>query len=338
LLKLPQDISDDALSSLNPKQGLETCTPSNTAISIHLIKLAQLNSEIKYIANSISRKAPPHSYPRVPDVLAWKEDILHRLQQWESEIPPCHSTHIAKLVALKYHEVVMLLLRPSPAIPRPSYESLELCQRSATATIRTFDELYRKSFLPYTWPTVHSVFLATISMLYSIWTVPSVTKATKLDTLMTDLNSASSVLSALGEHWFDAKRSRDLLDELSQTTIRWLIDLQATKLTTSVHIVSEAPKIPGVGAQPAASATETDSLRAQPQNVEEEAGLRGCSPFMDAIFSSDPLASMFSFLDETNPAFDIDSIMQGVFSDCQPDVEFGESFPLENQITGDIVM
>jgi hypothetical protein len=338
LLKLPQDISDDALSSLNPRQGLETYTPSNTAISIHLIKLAKLNSEIKYIANSISRKTPPHSYPHVPDVLAWKEDVLRRLQQWASEIPRGHSAHVAKLVELKYHEVVTLLLRPSPAIPRPSYESLELCQRSATATIRIFDELYRNSFLPYTWPTVHSVFLATISILYCIWTVPSVTKAAKLDILMTDLNSASSVLSALGEYWFDAKRSRDLLDELSQTTIRWLIDLQATGLTTSVHIVSEAQNIPGAGAQSTASAMETDGLQAQPRNVEEEAGLRGCSSFMDAIFSSDPLAPMFSFLDETNAAFDIDSIMQGVFSEYQPDVEFGDSFPLENQITGDTVM
>jgi hypothetical protein len=307
-------------------------------MSIHLIKLDQLNSEIKYIGNSISRKTPPHSYPHVPDVLVWREDVFHRLQQWESEIPRCHSTHVVRLVEIKYHEVIILLLRPSPAIPYPSHESLELCQQSAIAVIRAFDELYRTGLLSYTWPAVHSVFLATISMLYCTWTVPSVTRATKLDVLIADLKSASSVLSALGEHWFDAKRSRDLLDELSQTTIRWLIDLQAPGLTTSIHTVPAAQNIPGAGDQLTASATDTDRIRGQPQNVEEQAGLRGFSPFLDFNLSSDPLVSMFSFLDETNPTFDIDSIIQGVFSDYQPDVEFGQSFPLENQITGDLVV
>jgi hypothetical protein len=129
-----------------------------------------------------------------------------------------------------------------------------------------------------------------------------------------------------------------LLGELSQTTIRWLIDLQAPGLTTSIHTAPAAQNIPGAGDQLTASATDTDRIRGQPQNVEEQAGLRGFSPFLDFNLSSDPLASMFSFLDETNPTFDIDSIIQGVFSDYQPDVEFGQSFPLENQITGDLVV
>ena len=66
----------------------------------------------------------------------------------------------------------------------------------------------------------------------------------------------------------------------------------------------------------------------QAQSFEEQ--LVNSSPFLDAILTSEPSASMLSFLDETNPIFDIDSIMQGVFNNyCQPDVELGQSFPLE---------
>ena len=222
----------------------------------------------------------------------------------------------------------MLLLRPSPAIPHPSHESLKLCQHSALAVIRNFDELYNKNCLPYTWPTVHSVFLATISMLYCIWHVPSITRATQLDTLMADLKSASGVLSALGEHWFSAKRSRDLLDELSQTTIRWLIDLELKQKTPAAEMISEAQATSGAGSLPMASTASNYGKGTQAQSFEQ---LVNSSPFLDAILTSEPSASMLSFLDETNPIFDIDSIMQGVFNNyCQPDVELGQSFPLEN--------
>ena len=78
-----------------------------------------------------------------------------------------------------------------------------------------------------------------------------------------------------------------------------------------------------------ASTANNDGKGTQAQAVEEQ--LANSSPFLDAILTSEPAASMLSFLDETNPIFDIDSIMQGVFNDYyQPDIEFGQSFPLEN--------
>jgi hypothetical protein len=246
-----------------------------------------------------------------------------------SQIPRCHETKtcVAKLVEIKYHEVMMLLLRPSPAIPHPSHESLKLCHYSAVAVIRDFDELYRGDFLPYTWPACHSVFLATISMLFCIWNVPSVTRTTKLETLMADLNSAIGILGALGEHWTSAKRSRELLDELSQTTIRWLIDLELKALAPPVVSAANTSDAEN---EPPASAANDDGNGTQSRTTEEEASLVESSPFLEAVLTSDHLSSMLSCLDDTNPTFDIDSIMQGVFSDYyQSDVEFGHSFPLE---------
>jgi hypothetical protein len=147
---------------------------------------------------------------------------------------------------------------------------------------------------------------------------------------MADLKSASGVLSALGEHWFSAKRSRDLLDELSQTTIRWLIDLGLKQKTPAAELISKAQATSGAGSLPMASTPSNYGEGMQAEIVEEQ--LVNSSPFLDAILTSEPSASMLSFLDETNPIFDIDSIMQGVFNDyCQPDVEFGRGFPLENE-------
>jgi len=320
------------LSALEPRRRPNSYTPSDITLSIHLIKLAQLNSEIKYIANSISRTAPPHSYPQVPDVLAWKDDVLGRLRNWKAEAPHYLGTqsYAAKIVEIKYHEVMMLLLRPSPAIAHPSHDSLKLCQDSALAMIRTFDELYRGNLLPYTWPTVHSVFLGTITMLYCIWNVPSVARTMKLETLMADLKSASSILSALGEHWFSAKRSRELLDELSTTTIRWLIDLELKQSASSVHTASTTQDSQGTEIQCTASEASNGSTGTQHQLVGGQGNTTSPPAFLDILLSSEQSTSMLNFLDDTNQTFDIDSIMQGVFDDYQLGVEFGQSFPLGN--------
>jgi hypothetical protein len=63
-------------------------------------------------------------------------------------------------------------------------------------------------------------------MLHCIWTVPAIAAETKLDILVADLKAGSYALSATGEHWAEAKRSRDVLDELSSATVRWIIEVK----------------------------------------------------------------------------------------------------------------
>jgi hypothetical protein len=78
------------------------------------------------------------------------------------------------------------------------------------------------------------------------------------------------------------------------------------------------------------SETNNGSNGGQTQPIVERASLISPSPFLDVLLSSEPSASMLGFFDETNQAFNIDSIMQEVFNDYQLDVEFWQSFQLEN--------
>jgi len=194
--------------------------------AIHLFKLAQINSEIKYILHSISHKAPPHSYPNIPDFLTWQADVLARLSTWAGGIPQLTGDRIymTKLCEIKYHSLKTLLLGPSPAIPNPSIASLRSCYDSAIAGIRLYDQLYKQDLLVYSWVTVHSIFLSTITMLHCIWTVPDIAANIQIDNLVADLKAGSNVLSATGEHWSEAKRSRDVLDELSSATVKWVLE------------------------------------------------------------------------------------------------------------------
>lgn len=107
-------------------------------------------------------------------------------------------------------------------------------------------------------------------MLYCIWKVPSVTRTTKLETLNADLKSASSILSALGEHWFSAKRSRDFLDELSTTTIRWLTEFELRQPAPSVRAALGAQDTLGAGNQHIPSETNNGSNGGQPSLLRSE--------------------------------------------------------------------
>ncbi|KUJ15287.1 uncharacterized protein LY89DRAFT_750611 [Mollisia scopiformis] len=321
-LRIPADVEDDALLTSEFNNSPES-SPTSSTMALHLIKLAQINSEIKYVANSVSHKIPPHCYPRIPDILTWQQDVLGRLNQWLAIVPRLDINQM-KLCEIKYHEVMILLLRPSPAIRTPSSHSLQLCHQSAISTIRGFEELYRADLLLYNWPTVHSVFLACVSMLYCIWTVPNIAKDTRLESLSADLNSASKVLCALAEHWVDAKRGRDVLDELSHATIRWIVESQKTGATATsnmddVPIPRDVPSTNNVSPENG-QRISTGSSDIQAPAISS----------LDVTLSSEPWNTLFGFSDETLD-FGLDSLMQGVFSDYQ--LDFGQSLPLDNQVT-----
>lgn len=323
---MPADIDDDTLLGTDSDASHDSST-SNT-MALHLIKLGQINSEIKYIANSISHKTPAHSYPQVPDVNMWQRDVLGRLDQWLASLPPLNTTH-TKICEIEYHKIIMLLLRPSPAIRKPSNESLQRCHQSAISTIRGYEELYRADRLLYNWPTVHSVFLASVSMLFCIWTVPTIAKDTKMETLSADLNSASKILCAMAEHWVDAKRGRDVLDELSQATIRWIVESQNPGVTSCDPRSTDCgmDNVPILRTRHVPVSTSNG----EHENIAPCSGNTNLTSPLEVTLSSEFWNSSFGITDGFDFDFGLDSLMQGVFNGHQLDLDFGQSLPLENE-------
>lgn len=263
---------------------------------------------------------------------------LERIPQFAGE-----RAYITQLCEIKYHGVMMLLLRPSPAIPTPSLDSLKACYESAIASIRLYDQLYKRDLLVYSWDTVHSIFLSTITMLHCIWTVPEVSAVIKLDILIADLKAGSNVLSATGEHWSEAKRSRDVLDKLSGTTLRWILDSRARNMEvgprtrngrrsgTSSANTSTAPP-----ADYLTQYTDSQSLENYGQNPEidfnQQQGFdmnHGNQSFGTSLFGDGNLSDPFDFTDPVT----VNAMMHGLFTDFQPIYNFGQDFGMD-QIMG----
>lgn len=348
MLKLPADVEDNKLSatSMQARLGGEPATHMSSAI--HLFKLAKFNSEMKYVLHSISDEVPPYAYPNIPDILQWQRDIAARLKAWFDQIPRFtgNKAYMTKICEIKYHGIMMLLLRPSPAIPSPSVESLKSCYESAVSSLRLYDQLYKSDLLVYSWITVHSIFLATITMLHCIWTVAEITAQVKLDVLMADLKGGSNVLSATGEHWPEAKQSRDALDELSATTVRWIIESKArnTEISSSTHARRSAG-YSGSNANGGTTQLEDQSLRfadnqslgnyEQGQGVDfnqlsaldtnqqsQDAGLQ----FYTSLFGDENLMDQVDFSNTAS----VNTFMQRVFTDLQPIYNFGLEFGMDH--------
>ncbi|CAF3477061.1 hypothetical protein QX201_010847 [Fusarium graminearum] len=308
-LRMPIGLSDEQLATPY-QQSMETS--SEMAFAIHLFKAAKLNSEIKYIAQSIVRDSPRYAYPRVVDINDWQTTMLHQLDEWASQIPnqgDPSAVYLRTTCQIRYHGLRMLLLRPSPGIPKPSNEALVQCHKSARESIQLFDQLYKKNLLVHSWTTFHGLVLSTITLLYCIKVVPDIARATEIDVLMADLSISLSVLSATGEHWSGAKRSRDILDELGKSTIRHLNDQTGVNSRSVSQTINHGPapaevlEVSGLGLQTAPMDTSL-------MNAESMGFLQ--NPFDDCMFN-ESFAEYF----ETD-SINVDNIVRDLFQDFIP--------------------
>ncbi|KAH7070137.1 fungal-specific transcription factor domain-containing protein [Paraphoma chrysanthemicola] len=225
-LRLPQEISDGGSAGAEPA----TTASSSVLISIHLFKLSKLNSELKYVANSIVREAPSYAYPPITDITSWQSDMLSRLDQWASQVPQCvqGNLYMEVLCKIRFHAMRLLLLRPSPAIPAPRPAALVNCYDSARRIIGLYSELYRQELLLYDWMTLHGIISGTITMLYCMRSVPELSRDAKIEELMRDMNISLSILSATGEYWSGARRARDILEDLGRSTLSFITRIRST--------------------------------------------------------------------------------------------------------------
>ncbi|RSM13548.1 hypothetical protein CDV31_005846 [Fusarium ambrosium] len=318
-LRMPQGLSDNELGDVNQSQLPGTRKEMDFAM--HLFKAAKLNSEIKYVANSIVRGSPSYAYPSVVDINDWQTSMLRQLDEWASQIPVSPNEpsefYLRTTCQLRYHGLRMLLLRPSPAIPKPSNEALVQCHQSARESIKLFDSLYKKNLLVHSWVTFHALVLSTITLLYCIKVVPDIARDTEIDVLMGDLSISLSVLSATGEHWSGAKRSRDILDELGRSTIRWLRDRNGQFGVANTR--GAEAEGPVVASTQTTSLTNLDVGLSYPNTTtlsmshNDSMNTFGGNAFEDFLMN-DSFAEYFEATDSIN----VDTIVRDLFQDFIP--------------------
>ncbi|KAJ5642100.1 hypothetical protein N7490_006100, partial [Penicillium lividum] len=314
-LRFPSDVSDSDLSQSAPEGSAIEKPSSHMTYSIHLFKLARINSEIKYVMHSICRDAPHYAYPPVTNIHEWQGEMIHRLQAWVSEIPQSAGMEsIAKICETRYHEMMILLLRPSPGIPEPSEELLSCCFQHTVDLLRGFGELYRQEALIYSRLIVHSIFLTTLIMLHCLCRLPQVSSQVQIDDVVADTWVSLNILSSIGEYWTEAKRARDCIQELSNATIQRLVKTRG--LETSKARKADTAFISAIGRN---ARNQNTNIEIDLDPVESAVNI---APTTSAVDDCDFNLDLTSWLDEsTSGGFmdfagipDFDSLMWQVFN------------------------
>ncbi|KAM3500878.1 hypothetical protein MY10362_006017 [Beauveria mimosiformis] len=303
-LRLPQEIEDAMLAT-----PVQTCSAGmktlGIAYSIHLFRATKINSEIKYVANSIVQEAPRYAYPPQTNIHGWQNNVLRQLDDWLANIPSDsqHPNELMQLVCrLRYHGLCLLLLRPSPAIPKPTADALVRCQSSATESIKILDRMYRQNLLIHNWISLHGLVLSVLTLMYCVKAEPEVARATQPDTLMGTISSALGILSATGEHWAAAKKCRDILEDLGKSTVQWL----------------QTQSLPASHQQPVQLRSRPSRTRAQITDEQVRDGSDGVDvPLFDAM-DMDSMLQPFDGLFSDGESVNINVMMQSLFQDFIP--------------------
>lgn len=194
--------------------------------ALHFFKLARIVSEMKYVLHSVRRDTPTYALPAIRDIFEWQKDIIHRLDDWYANIPAPASdsdSYGNAVCKVQHHTTRMLLLMPSPGIPEPQLSFLSDCYWTSVEAIGLFDELYAKDSLIHNWANYHAIILHLFALLYCVSAgsqsvAEDVQPPINTDRLRTHVGAGLNILSAIGEHWPGAKRTKEILSQLAERT------------------------------------------------------------------------------------------------------------------------
>ncbi|KAB8231324.1 transcription factor domain-containing protein [Aspergillus alliaceus] len=213
------------------------------AACVYSLRFDRIIAEIKLMLYRVSRS--PSRFPWPTDVSAWQQEaqracivLLKEVQdQQPGRLPrgsgPLSGVTVQRL-ELKYHQCIMLLYRPSPQILRPSLNAIQACFTSAMKTIAIHADLHRFSNMECSWLSAHSIFVASITVLYCVWTTPAVRGTTPMDVCIKRAEVALQLLSFLGQTWTVAQEAGQKLAKLINST-KEAHDAVPASVSTSGH-------------------------------------------------------------------------------------------------------
>lgn len=145
-----------------------------------------------------------------------------RLNDWMRSQPAVTTdVNIAPVEALglAFNQAVLLLYRPSSAIPEPDESALLNLAQSATASIQLYRRLHRENKLRLFWQAVHNLFAAGTALLHCYTHSTVVREQMSLRSLEGTVHSCSTVLWAMVERFPAAKGTRDAFDVIATAAL-----------------------------------------------------------------------------------------------------------------------
>lgn len=177
-----------------------------------------------------------------------QEELRAELDCWDAEcpravqcIPQQERGWLSAKLKIDYHATMCLLYQPSQVFLRPTEESLQRCFKHTVERLRVYGTLYDSDKLFFSWRNIHGIFLAGSTLLYCLWTSPSIQTSNSFAKLASDIGVCSNLLSAAGEWWPLVRKARASFERLASQTMQSLMDRPSKQIkptTTSADTLS----------------------------------------------------------------------------------------------------
>jgi hypothetical protein len=219
---LPQNLTDDQLEGeyiqFDPS-SLSSPNPLDMSTFVHIIKLRQLQSRIQELFYSADT-----SQVLLQGADHHRSIIRTQLDEWVSQAPRYVRPTVVTFQSTEWFQIahshaLLLLYRPSPANPVIDVDALQICADSAISLISAYSSLYAKNKITYTWIALHSLFMASITMLYTIWVSPEIRGSTTKAVVKSNVLSCLALFDVMGDVWPLASRCYDIIDRLGILSI-----------------------------------------------------------------------------------------------------------------------
>ncbi|PSN74071.1 hypothetical protein BS50DRAFT_566967 [Corynespora cassiicola Philippines] len=241
-LALPQNLRDKDLVGVYSQ--VEVCTrsmfvPLDMSTFIHIIKLRQLQSRIQglfYAADT--------TQVRTEGVQLHRMMLRAQLDEWISQSPryanPTKTTfQSTDWFQIAYSHALLLLFRPSPASPIVDSEALQLCADSAISLISSYSSLYAKNKITYTWIALHSLFMASITMLYTLHASLEIRASTTKAVVKSNVASCLALFEVMTEYWPLAAHCHEIIEHLGSITIDLFASKTSETNSSTLSLVQE---------------------------------------------------------------------------------------------------
>ncbi|CAA9958628.1 fungal specific transcription factor domain-containing protein [Pyrenophora teres f. maculata] len=243
---------------------------SNIEPFIHIIKLDQIQSRIHRTVFRVDRdvfnEAPEQRAKldrKMAKIRADLDEWLHTCPQTpkkENKITWMYDPESAYLDArdfydVQYHKAMLFLF----TVFLPTLDTSDMrfitCARSAACVCNAYKRLSQNRTLTYTMISLHSCFVAGLTLVYCIWRDRSLFSYDILEAT----RACSQILTIFGEKWPGAVKYRDIFDALSGSLFKTVVNSTST---ATVHTNDSRPLQLDMDAEPVMTGFASHSRRA----------------------------------------------------------------------------
>lgn len=194
--------------------------PHDMSTFLHIIQLRRINADIYKTLHSAGKTSLA-----TETLESVRAQFYSQLNQWLVSAPryinPACMNQTSEWFQIAFHQAVMNLYRPSHSSPSGtvSLDAIRLCADSAISLIINYSALYAKNRITYSFVALTSLFMAAVTMLYSLRASAVLRAELTRDVVESNVSVCSTLLRNMANGRAVGERSATILQRLGNATL-----------------------------------------------------------------------------------------------------------------------